>query len=103
MNIREALWILDRVHTRDDDNPAIRYTVEQDPFMLEVYGQHRYVEAWGVVRDYLRGVDVDAANLKENERLRAWIRAIGNLPDVDADNRSWMAAAALKGQPVPGE
>ena len=46
-----------------------------------------------------------AADLKriadEIECLRAWISAIGNLSDVNADERSWMARDALAGLPAP--
>lgn len=37
----------------------------------------------------------------EIERLRLWVVAIGSLPDLDADNRSWMAAHALNGRRPP--
>lgn len=37
----------------------------------------------------------------EIERLRLWIAAIGGLSDVDADDRSWMAAQAMNGRQPP--
>jgi hypothetical protein len=37
----------------------------------------------------------------EIERLRVWLTAIGNLADVDADERGWMVDHALSGKPAP--
>lgn len=39
----------------------------------------------------------------EITRLRRWIEVIGQLPDIDADDRGWMSLSALRGEPVPGE
>lgn len=37
----------------------------------------------------------------EIRRLRGWLTAIGNLTDVEADERSWMVRDALAGKPAP--
>jgi hypothetical protein len=37
----------------------------------------------------------------EIDRLRAWLTAIGNLADVDADERGWMVRDALAGKAAP--
>ena len=37
----------------------------------------------------------------EIERLRRWIQLIGDLADMEADNRGWMARDALRGDPIP--
>lgn len=54
MNIREALWILDRCHTRDDD--YLGYTVESMPYIFD-FDSVDYINAWGVLRSYLRSAD----------------------------------------------
>ncbi len=37
------------------------------------------------------------AVIAEVERLRRWLKKIGELPDIDADNRGWMAKQVLRG------
>lgn len=37
----------------------------------------------------------------ELNRLSGWLKAIGDLPDVDADSRGWMVKSALAGEPAP--
>lgn len=39
--------------------------------------------------------------LDDDCRLRGWLAAIGNLTDVEADERSWMVRDALAGKPAP--
>src|SRR5688572_20813895 len=58
MNITEALWILERAHTRDD--ALTGYTVQWSPgdFILSL-DRSEYIEAWGVVRDHLRSAPTD--------------------------------------------
>lgn len=51
MNLTEALWVLDRAHTRDDAEAG--YLVETYPNTWES-GAGEYIEAWGVVRAHLR-------------------------------------------------
>ena len=48
-----------------------------------------------------RGMAEEIQELRrDNERLRAWIEAIGSLPDVDVDARGWMARDALEGKEI---
>lgn len=54
MNIRDALWVLERAHTRDD--AQVGYRVETLPQVFE-HSRAEYIEAWGVVRDHLRHGD----------------------------------------------
>lgn len=52
----------------------------------------------------LAGVDLggdDAIQNREIERLRGWLAALGDLADVDADNRGWMVRDALAGARAP--
>lgn len=58
MNIRDALWILERTHTRDTDEP-IGFTVEMSRIIGHEGGHSvaEYIEAWGVVRAHLRHGD----------------------------------------------
>lgn len=51
MNIREALWILDKAHTRDGIDG--KYHV----FPAPSFSVKDYYEAWGVLRAYLRRPD----------------------------------------------
>jgi len=54
MSIRDALWVLERAHTRDD--AQVGYRVETLPQVFE-HSRAEYIEAWGVVRDHLRHGD----------------------------------------------
>lgn len=54
MDFTEALWVLERAHTRDGDPNGLGYTVEMVPAYLLDFDHGAYIEAWGVVRDYLR-------------------------------------------------
>lgn len=52
MTLIEALGILSRVHTRDDDQLGYVVMMGASP----EYDGHRYIEAWGVVRQLLGGL-----------------------------------------------
>lgn len=62
MNIREALWILDKAHTRDGIDG--KYHV----FPAPSFHVKDYYEAWGVVRDYLRGVNTEEKRDLDDDR-----------------------------------
>lgn len=55
MNINEALWILERAHTRDDELTG--YVVQMQPDLFGDIGRTEYIEAWGVLRRTLRHGD----------------------------------------------
>ncbi len=47
-----------------------------------------------------RGLKLCTEAADEIERLRAAIQTIGDLADVDADERGWMSVHALAGKPI---
>jgi hypothetical protein len=82
MSLQAALWLLERVHTRDDDLTG--FTVQRVP-VVENQGisPSDYLEAWAVVRDYLRTtVDPMSAlvTLVEAEGYRILVDAISGKP-----------------------
>ena len=52
MSLDEALWILERSHTRDDEITG--YVVETLPRYDYHCSQSQYLEAWGVMRAHNR-------------------------------------------------
>ncbi|HTI81782.1 MAG TPA: hypothetical protein VL614_15140 [Acetobacteraceae bacterium] len=64
---------------------------------MDIIAEARQMQVTG---QYING-GIFHAMADEITRLRAWITAIGELPDVDADNRDWMARCALDGDPAP--
>lgn len=72
MNLRDALWVLDRAHTRDEPSP-IGYVVEMCG-IIGYEGGHsvqEYIEAWGAVRSYLRSTAA-----YEAERMEKALRGL---------------------------
>lgn len=68
--------------------------------------RQKEIEAWS--KALARAEDLAIERKKEIQRiqtaidrLRAWLTAIGNLADVDADERGWMVEYALAGKAAP--
>lgn len=60
MKITTAIRILTDAHTRDDDHPVIKYTVQMMPDVdYKPYSRSEYTEAWGVLRDFIRSDRID--------------------------------------------
>ena len=89
---REQPWLSDQdiciglINLHDEDNEQ-RCMTCRDPWPCSTFvAAERLVFARG--REY---------------QLRRWLEAIGNLADVDADNRGWMMRDALAGLSAPAD
>ncbi len=88
----------------DDIRNAIRDAEPSDaPAWLRGYNADCWAQGYNKGIKFARTFAAEVLRLRadarakdaEIARLRVAIRAIGNLPDVDVDNRSWMARDAL--------